>query len=211
MSKKIMTHPATSPSVPPKVPTQQIGVVIFVLVGLSLAALIGAQRLSQLVNPEGNSQTQETQDLTLPEGWKMQENTGEDERILFQAYKEVVAAPGGKTAPAGVTPSVTALVSPLPEGAEPETYTEELFKAAQGSLPSLTYTQNEFTADENLSVRRLSGSLEMNKEKLGFKQQIYFHDGQVYTFTALFPIDPNSTISTEVEIIFDQVLGQLGL
>lgn len=210
MAKKIIRRQATFPTVPPKVPTQRIGLVIFVLVGLSLSALLGAQRLLSLLNPEAVTPTQE-EALTLPEGWKIQENSGEDERILFQAYKEVTTVEAGQPMTTGFTPSVTALVSPLPEGAEPETYTQQLFEAAQGSLPSLEYTQNDFDSNGEIAVRRFRGTLEMNKEKVGFKQQIYIHAGQVYTFTALFPIDENSTVSTEVEIIFDQVLGQLGL
>jgi len=210
MAKKVMSRKTSSVSVPPKVPTQQIGIVIFVLVGLGLAVLIGAQKLTQLVNPEEATPTQE-EALTLPEGWKVQENSGEDERILFQAYKEVTTVEAGEPMTTGVTPSVTALVSPFPEGAEPEAYTQQLFEAAKGSLPSLEYTQNDFNSNGDIAARRLRGTLEMNKEKIGFKQQIYIHDGQVYTFTALFPDDENSTVSTEVEIIFDQVLGQLGL
>ena len=196
---------------PAKVPAKKIGIIIIVLVGLALSAMIGAQRLNQLINPGENEVATPEEELTLPEGWKIQESSGEDERILFQAYKEVTMMAEGEEPSNSITPSVTVLVSPLPEGAEAEVYTQQLVDAAAGSLPSLEYTQNQFSSSENLSVRRLVGTLEMTGEEIGFKQQIYISGNDVYTFTALFPIDENSFVSTEVEIIFDQILGQLGL
>ncbi len=210
MSKKMVTQKASLPSIPAKVPARQIAVILFVLIGLAISALIGAQRLSKLINPNANQDVQENESALLPDGWKFQEPTGEDERILFQAYKDISATTNG-TNSSSITPSVTVLVSPLPEGVQAENYTEELTTAAQASLPSLEYTVNESSSSENLVVRRLQGTLEMGNEKVGFKQQIYIRNADVYTFTGLYPLDENSLASSEVEIIFDQILSELGL
>lgn len=184
---------------PREVPTRQVAIILFVIVGLLVALYLAAPRVWQWLGVEtAPTQTPVEQTMmSLPEGWT--EQPAEDERILYQVVKQ--------NSTQEIMPSVTVLYSLKESDVSADEYTAQLVEAAEAGLSQLRYDQNSFDSQDNVAVRRLEGQYLQGDQPVGLKQQIYVQGDDVFTFTGIFT--PETTDSAEVEMIFDQILANL--
>jgi hypothetical protein len=138
--------------------------------------------------------------LTLPSGW-VEEDVEEHKTMLFHAKKEALF---DNEQAAQV--AVVVLQNVLGSEQDPAEYAAEMIAGAQNTLPGLKYTDSEFISQDSFDLQRLKGEYQVGDLTFGIKQQLYFVDDQVFTFSGSYPLDDSIT-SAEVEIIFDQVIA----
>lgn len=188
-----------SVSLPPEANLRRLAITLFAIIGLLLAAYLAADRLWYYLKPPSESVTVEPT-VTLPAGWQQQAVAPDNDQVFFQAAKLETTDP--------IAPVVTVIVSRKPENVTPQEYSAQLVTAAETQLNHLVYEQNTFQETPQLAVRRLQGHYQEGDQPVGLKQQVYIRGQAVYTFTGIFT--PDTPASTEVEMVFDQVLTLLG-
>jgi len=199
-----MKKVAYPPIAHPEVNTQRVAVIVFVIVALLMSAYLAADRLWLWLGTDTTQSTpaDDSLGLVLPNGWEVQPTDSTNQHLIWQASKVDTDTT--------VIPAVTVLYTTKSSDVDPEEYTQQLVEAAESGLTNLHYDENTYTLQNGLAVRRLQGSYAQGSDVVGVKQQMYVQGDDVYTFTGVF--EPDSPESTEVELVFDQVLGKvLGL